>query len=88
MANDQQSQKQKARETSRSMQNTNINPHYQQDFASREIQHGTERSETQIEGGQRRNDAGDKEPAPQEQRSPQDVEERGDARREYKRAGR
>lgn len=53
---------QKARETSREARATAHGRHDRQDYSDRDFQHGTQRNETQIEGGQRRNDAGSLEP--------------------------
>lgn len=73
---------QAARQQQRSDRATNDNPHEHQDFASRPVQRGTERNETQIEGGARRNDAGSIDDG-----TPH-AAEHGDDRRPYKRAGR
>ncbi|MDF2446023.1 MAG: hypothetical protein K0S46_1259 [Moraxellaceae bacterium] len=78
----QQSPEQTRRDQSRSAQTTNRNPHQQQSFASRDIQRGTQRSETQVEGGQRRNDGGSPDTGAQNQT------EHGDDKRPHKRAGR
>lgn len=59
---------------------SNDNP---QDFSRREVQRGTQRNETQVEGGGRRNDGGSPASVPQ---GPE--QEQGDARRPHKRAGR
>jgi hypothetical protein len=78
----QQPPQQTRRDQSRSAQTTNQNPHNQQSFASREVQRGTQRNETQTEGGQRRNDGGSIDAGEQGQA------EHGDDKRPYKRAGR
>lgn len=74
---------QKARDASRAAHDTRRTLENRQDFGRREIQHGTPRNETQIEGAARRDDAGNN--APQPGRPEQ---EEGDERRPYKRAGR
>lgn len=74
---------QKARTASRVAHDTRHTNANSQDFSRREIQHGTQRSETQSEGGPRRDDAGNL--APQSGRPEQ---ESGDERRPYKRSGR
>lgn len=53
---------QKAREASREARANAHGRHDRQDYSDRDFQHGTQRNETQIEGGQRRNDAGGLEP--------------------------
>lgn len=74
---------QAARDTSRrahDLRHTNDNP---QDFSRREVQRGTQRNETQIEGGRRHDDGGSYAPEPL-----RPEQEQGDARRPHKRAGR
>lgn len=82
MSRKQQNRQQTRRDQSLAAQTTNSNPHNQQSFASRDIQRGTQRSETQSEGGRRRNDAGSIDDVPQNDT------EHGDDKRPYKRAGR
>lgn len=73
---------QAARQQQQSDRATNDNPHHRRDFASREVQRGTQRNETQIEGGARRNDGGSVDDG-----TPRGAEH-GDDKRPYKRAGR
>lgn len=73
---------QQARDTSRAASDTRQTHQNQQDFSRREQQRGTQRSETQTEGGLRRDDGGSYAPAPG---APD--KERGDKKRPYKRAG-
>lgn len=73
---------QQARDTSRAAHDTRQTHENRQDFSRREQQRGTQRSETQVEGGLRHDDGGSYSPAP----TPP-VKEQGDAKRPYKRAG-
>lgn len=73
---------QAARNTGRAAHDTRQTHENQQEFNRREQQRGTQRSETQVEGGQRRDDGGSLAPAPTEP-----VREQGDAKRPYRRAG-
>lgn len=57
MARQRRNPRDQARETSREAQTTRRGE-VRQDFGTREFQRGTQRNETQIEGGQRRDDAG------------------------------
>lgn len=74
---------QQAREQSRADHAAHTPDKDAQDFGRREIQRGTQRSETQIEGGRRHDDAGSHAPEPG-----RPEKEQGDAKRPYKRAGR
>lgn len=73
---------QAARDQGRAAQPPKQNPSDHRDFASREIQRGTQRSETQTEDGPRRNDAGSLDDGSR------GGPEHGDDKRPYKRAGR
>lgn len=73
---------QHSRDQSRTDHDTRRSNENQQDFSRRDVKHGTQRSETQTESGQRHDDAGNLTPDPG---LPE--HERGDAKRPYKRAG-
>jgi hypothetical protein len=83
MASHRQPPQEQARTTSRAAQATNHTHKNQQDFSRRDVKRGTQRSETQTEGGQRRDDAGNLAPDPA-----RPEQEHGDDKRPYKRAGR
>lgn len=73
---------QHSRDQSRADRDTRQTHENRQDFSRREVKHGTQRSETQTEGGQRRDDAGNYTPDPGRPEL-----EHGDNKRPYKRAG-
>lgn len=76
------SRPQHSRDQSRADHDTRQTHENRQDFSRREVKHGTQRSETQAESGQRHDDAGNYTPDPGHPEH-----ERGDAKRPFTRAG-